>query len=735
MRHLIFLITLLFSLQSFSAQWAENLNVKDGKVTFKNIGTATATPQSGYSSVGVSTDKQLYFVDDTGLVKNVLLGGTAYLDDLLDVVVATATTGQALVFDGTNWVNANVSQSLSTLTDVDVSTATTNEFLKYDGTKWVNSNVPQINTLDDIGDVEVATATAGKVLGYDGSKWVPTNGGSALGALGAVSPIVLTQDSDSATISLGTADYIDFNTATVPAHSDGRIHYDSTDKTLSIDIDSANGVELQVGQEEYIRVVNKTGIQINDGQVVYVNGAQGNRPTIDLAIGSGSLANKTIGVATQNISDNAEGMITTDGVVGGYDTSGFTAGDRLYLSTSVSGSLTNVKPSAPNYAVPVAWALNSANDGKILIDVRSSFKVDDLANVTLSSIANGDRLVYSNGSWVNSPNSNATVGSAVNFYLDESTSFADNFSLQISPSSYAESIDTRAVTSALSPVFIERYVSGALSRTSIPAGTWTFKIYGRTSNATGNNQIALRVNKRVGITGCTGTFTGAGATRTFTTTGCAPFVAGDANANRLLANLIETPTQTAWINGYISSSQVTVTLSDAAFVNVAGTPFSAMYYYLFNTTTGDINTTTGAELQTITTTQPAFTASPTDRLVLALFAKTDQVSSRNISLYHGGTANYTYFTTPLSTQHNDLAGIQGGALDDYYHLTQLKYNAVQNLTASGTQTNFTGDVQSASCVYHGDSVTDGSHRSCQVGGALIYQKRVSGSWLETYRVE
>lgn len=93
------------------------------------------------------------------------------------------------------------------------------------------------------------------------------------------------------------------------------------------------------------------------------------------------------------------------------------------------------------------------------------------------------------------------------------------------------------------------------------------------------------------------------------------------------------------------------------------------------------------------------------------------------------------FTPTATTIHNDLGGLQGGAAAEYYHLTQAKYNAVENLTASGTQTNFAGDIQSASCVYYGDSVTNGSHRSCQVGGALIYQKRVSGAWLETYRVE
>ena len=561
------------------------------------------------------------------------------------------------------------------------------------------------------------TATSGDagslILKTDGSFYVKKDSGSTTNwkkildetstpkVLVGSAPIVITQDATTATLSLGQVDYLDFNTAYSPTHLDGRLHYDSIDKTLSLDIDSANGVELQVGRENYIRAVNKTGAQINDGQVVYISGAQGDRPTAALAIASISVSNRTIGIATHNIADNAEGMVTTQGIVGNFNTSGFLAGDRLYLSSSVAGGITNVITNDP--VVQVGWALNSTVSGKILVDIKA-----------LSSLGQ------------------SVVGQASAFYLDATQAFADNFSLSISPSSYPEKANTIAVTSGTSPKFIERFVSGALGRNSIPAGSWKFYIYAGTSNTAGLNEIKYRVNKRVAQSGMTATFSGSGPTRTLTVTGGAPFVASDANASILLATLIETPTQTAWISGFTSSSVVTVTLTDPAFVNTT-LPLNALYYLMFGGTTGDINN--ASELKTITSTQGAFVVDQTDRIVLATFGSTDQGSSRNITLYHGGTSRYSYFEMPSSVQHNSLADIQGGALDDYYHLTQLKYNAVQNLTASGTQTNFTGDVQSASCVYYGDSVTNGSHRSCQVGGALIYQKRVSGSWLETYRVE
>ena len=93
------------------------------------------------------------------------------------------------------------------------------------------------------------------------------------------------------------------------------------------------------------------------------------------------------------------------------------------------------------------------------------------------------------------------------------------------------------------------------------------------------------------------------------------------------------------------------------------------------------------------------------------------------------------FTQSAASVHNDLSGLQGGTSGEYYHLTQSKFNAVENITASGTQTNFTGDIQSASCTYFGSSIVNGSFKTCQVGGALITSKLEAGIWVESHREE
>lgn len=131
----------------------------------------------------------------------------------------------------------------------------------------------------------------------------------------------------------------------------------------------------------------------------------------------------------------------------------------------------------------------------------------------------------------------------------------------------------------------------------------------------------------------------------------APFVAGDIGDGTVLtASLIETPTQTAWITGFVNTYTVAVYLTDTAFVNVS-TTLDAMYYLLFNTTAVASNlpvtntTYSFAEL----TIQPSFTGlTLTDRLVAAYFAVTTGSTSRTVNLYYGGTNRYTHIHTSLS---------------------------------------------------------------------------------------
>lgn len=63
------------------------------------------------------------------------------------------------------------SGSLSGLSDVTITSATSGQALVYDGAKWVNSTVSTVGDLDDLSDVDIIAPSNGQVLKFDGSKW------------------------------------------------------------------------------------------------------------------------------------------------------------------------------------------------------------------------------------------------------------------------------------------------------------------------------------------------------------------------------------------------------------------------------------------------------------------------------------------------------------------------------------------------------------------------------------
>jgi hypothetical protein len=144
----------------------------------------------------------------------------------------------------------------------------------------------------------------------------------------------------------------------------GQLYFDATNVTPAIPLNA--NVTLQIGQEEHIRARNNTGVQINDGQVVYINDAQGNNPTIALANADSVTTSEVVGIATENIAHNGTGFVTTFGVVNGINTSGYNDGDILYLSAT-NGTITNVIPTPPHNVVHIGVALNSTVNGKIFV--------------------------------------------------------------------------------------------------------------------------------------------------------------------------------------------------------------------------------------------------------------------------------------------------------------------------------------------------------------------------------
>lgn len=192
-------------------------------------------------------------------------------------------------------------------------------------------------------------------------------------------------------------------------HSEGQLHWNEDDKTLEIDTE-VTGTAIQIGQEMVLRVTNKSGVDIQNGTVVYVNGVQGQRPTVALADSDTAItSHTTVGFATNLISDNNTGYITVFGLVRGLNTVGYTPGDVLYLSQT-PGQYTTTIPQAPAHAVKLGHVLyNHSDEGVVLADVELGRHFDELHDVTVTSAANQDIIWYESAQsrWVNATLANS----------------------------------------------------------------------------------------------------------------------------------------------------------------------------------------------------------------------------------------------------------------------------------------------------------------------------------------
>jgi len=168
-----------------------------------------------------------------------------------------------------------------------------------------------------------------------------------------------------------TATYIDFVSSTVnPSYFEGRLFYDKIDTALSY-YNEASDVIVNIGEESIIKVFNNTGSKINDGQVVYISGADSDgHPTIALASAASSSTSRIMGMATHNIAINQHGYITRFGKVHYLDTSSFATGTSLYLSATTPGFYTATRPEAPNLTVEIGVVARShSTDGIILVSL------------------------------------------------------------------------------------------------------------------------------------------------------------------------------------------------------------------------------------------------------------------------------------------------------------------------------------------------------------------------------
>ena len=201
-------------------------------------------------------------------------------------------------------------------------------------------------------------------------------------------------------------DHIQFDTASTTSADVGMLVWNDTDGTLDLGLKGGN-VTLQIGQEQLVHIYNNTDNAFSDMQVLRITGSQGQRLTGALAQANSELTSSTtFAVVTEPILKNQIGFATTSGIVRNVNTLAFPEGAALYLSPTAPGEITATKPVAPNHMVLIGWCIRSHQiNGSIYVHVQNGFELNELHDVLISNLANGDIIKYDNAAkvWKNQP--------------------------------------------------------------------------------------------------------------------------------------------------------------------------------------------------------------------------------------------------------------------------------------------------------------------------------------------
>lgn len=197
-----------------------------------------------------------------------------------------------------------------------------------------------------------------------------------------------------------------FDTATNRANDPGEVGWDSDFETLAVQMDA--GTVLRVGQAVYYRVKNASGsVVIPKMSFVQFAGAAGDTITVQPAVTDGSvLHDYMVGITAEEIPADGFGFVTEFGVIAQVDTDtpAWDIGTLLYPDPTTPGGLTSVQPSAPAFSLPIAAVTRrNSHSGRIFVRMNIGSDLNEIHDVNLSTLSNGEVLKYnsSTGVWEN----------------------------------------------------------------------------------------------------------------------------------------------------------------------------------------------------------------------------------------------------------------------------------------------------------------------------------------------
>lgn len=170
-------------------------------------------------------------------------------------------------------------------------------------------------------------------------------------------------------------------------------------------------------------VYNNTGATLTKGTVVYINGGQGNLPTVTKAqANADNTSAQTYGVVQSDITNMNNGYVVITGSLTDLDTQAYANGTQLYLSGTTAGAWTSTKPFAPIHLVYVGIVVRShPTQGVVEIKIQNGYELDELHDVSAQNPNNGDILQYvaSTDLWTKTAGNTTAIAEGTNLYFTD----------------------------------------------------------------------------------------------------------------------------------------------------------------------------------------------------------------------------------------------------------------------------------------------------------------------------
>ncbi len=348
-------------------------------------GTWNALTNTPALTSGVGTRGYYYIVN---------VAGSTNLDGITDWNV-----GDWAIFDGTAWQQVDNTDSVTSVNGQTGAVSLTTDNIPEGATNLYFTSLRSRQALS------LTTLGTGGLSTYDNTTGVLNipNYSTALG--GYVPYIGATQNVNLGEFGL-TADQLTLDVSPTGTAVVGTTRWNNTIGSSETTL-KGGSVILKNGVDLVARVVNKvtpnTTLTKAGYAAVRVSGAQGQRLAVAYAqADSDANSADTIGLVTETIATNQEGFIITVGHLEDINTTGslqgetWADGDVLYLSPTIPGGLTNVKPNGSTGHIVVMGYVEyaHANHGKIYVKIMNGWELDELHNVYINNPLNNQGLFY-----------------------------------------------------------------------------------------------------------------------------------------------------------------------------------------------------------------------------------------------------------------------------------------------------------------------------------------------------